>query len=51
VAENGVLARTLNGEAAGGRLAPITDPEKLQEVLKSSYANLQRRSPDCLTPI
>ena len=29
VAENGVLARTLTGAAAGGRSAPITDPEKL----------------------
>jgi hypothetical protein len=42
VAENGVLARTLTGVAAGGRPAPITDPEKLQEALKTSYANVQR---------
>ena len=42
VAENGVLARTLTGAAAGGRPAPITDPEKLQEALKTSYANLQQ---------
>ena len=42
VAENGLLARTVNGEAAGGRPAPITDPEKLQEALKTSYANLQQ---------
>ena len=40
VAENGVLARTLTGAAAGGRSAPITDPEKLQEALKTSYANV-----------
>src|SRR6516225_6886960 len=42
VAENGVLARTLTGEAADGRPAPITDPEKLQEALKTSYANVQK---------
>ena len=42
VAENGVLARTLTGAAAGGRPAPITDPEKLQEALKTSYANVQK---------
>ena len=42
VAENGVLARTLTGAAAGDRPAPITDPEKLQDALKTSYANLQK---------
>src|SRR5215472_5499725 len=42
VAENGVLARTLSGAAAGGRPAPITEPEKLQEALKTSYTNLQQ---------
>jgi len=42
LAENGVLVSTLTGEAAGGRPAPITDPEKLQEALKASYANLQQ---------
>ena len=42
VAENGVLARTLTGGAAGGRPAPITDPEKLQEALKTSYENVQK---------
>ena len=42
VAENGVLARTLTGAAAGGRPASITDPEKLQEALKTSYANVQK---------
>jgi uncharacterized damage-inducible protein DinB len=42
VAENGVLARTLTGAAGGGRPAPIADPEKLQEALKTSYANLQQ---------
>lgn len=42
VAENGMLARTLTGAAAGARPAPITDPEKMQEALKSSYAGLQQ---------
>src|SRR5438094_4979558 len=42
VAENGLLARTLTGAAAGGRPAPIADPEKLQEALKTSYANVQK---------
>jgi uncharacterized damage-inducible protein DinB len=42
VEENEVLARTLTGAAAGGRPAPITDPEKLQEALKTSYANVQK---------
>jgi uncharacterized damage-inducible protein DinB len=41
VMENGYLAGTLTG-AAGERPAPITDPEKLQEALKTSYANLQQ---------
>ena len=42
VAENGLLARTLVGAAGGGRPAPITEPEKLQEALKTSYASLQQ---------
>jgi uncharacterized damage-inducible protein DinB len=42
VAENGMLARTLTGAAAGGRPAPITDADKMQEALKTSYANLQQ---------
>lgn len=42
VEENELLARTLSGAAGGGRSAPITDPEKLQEALKASYANLQQ---------
>jgi len=42
LAENGLLARTLAGAAPGGRPAPITDPEKLQEALKTSYANVQK---------
>src|ERR1041385_8070650 len=36
VAENGLLARTLAGAPGGGRPAPITEPEKLQEALKTS---------------
>ena len=42
VAENGLLARTLTGAPGGGRPAAITDPEKMQEALKTSYANLQQ---------
>lgn len=42
LAENELLARTLTGAAGGGRPAPITDPEKLQEALKRSYANVQK---------
>jgi hypothetical protein len=42
VMENGMLARTLTGAAGGGRPAPITDSEKLQEALKTSYSNLQQ---------
>ena len=43
VTENGMLAGVLSGTPSpGGRPAPITDPEKLQEALKASYANLQK---------
>ena len=42
VAENGLLAGTLTGAAAAGPPAPITDSEKLQEALKTSYANVQK---------
>ena len=42
VFENGLLASTLAGTPAAARPAPVTDPEKLQEALKSSYANLQK---------
>ena len=42
VAENAILAGTLTGSSGGGRPAPISDPEKLQEALKTSYANLQQ---------
>jgi uncharacterized damage-inducible protein DinB len=42
VRENGLLAGTLTGAGGGARPAPITDPEKLQEALKTSYANVQK---------
>lgn len=42
VKENELLARTLTGAAGGGPPAPITNPEKVQEALKASYANLQQ---------
>ena len=45
VTENGVLVATLTGAGAGrggGRGAQITEPEKLQEALKTSYANVQK---------
>jgi hypothetical protein len=42
VMENGMLAGTLTGTAGGGRPAPVTDPEKLQEALRASYSNLQK---------
>ena len=44
VTENGRLAATLTGAGGGqgGRGAQVTDPEKLQEALKTSYANVQK---------
>ncbi len=42
VVENGLLAGTLAGTTGGERPAPIADPERLQEALKTSYANLQQ---------
>jgi len=43
VKENGLLAGVLLGTPnTGAPPAPITDPEKLQEALKASYANLQK---------
>jgi uncharacterized damage-inducible protein DinB len=43
VKENGMLAAALSGTPnTGAKPAPITDPEKLQEALKASYANLQK---------
>src|SRR5690242_7918211 len=42
VRENGVLVGVLSGTPnTEAKPALITDPEKLQEALKSSYANLQ----------
>jgi uncharacterized damage-inducible protein DinB len=42
VAENGILVATLTGADRPARPAPITDPDKMQEALKTSYANLQK---------
>jgi uncharacterized damage-inducible protein DinB len=42
VTENGILAGTLTGAGGGRGGAPITDPEKMQAALKTSYANLQK---------
>jgi uncharacterized damage-inducible protein DinB len=43
VTENGLLAGVLSGAPnIGGKPAPITDPEKMQEALKASYVNLQK---------
>jgi uncharacterized damage-inducible protein DinB len=43
VRENGVLVGVLSGTPnTAAPPAPITDPEKLQEALKASYANLQK---------
>jgi uncharacterized damage-inducible protein DinB len=43
VRENGLLAGVLSGTPnTGAKPAPITDPEKMQEALKASYANLQK---------
>ena len=45
VRENGLLVETLTGAGAGGgggRGAQVIEPDKLQEALKASYANLQK---------
>jgi len=43
VKENNLLAGVLSGTPnTGAPPAPITDPEKMQEALKASYANLQK---------
>ena len=43
VRENGVLVGVLSGTPnTGAAPAAITDPEKLQEALNASYANLQK---------
>ena len=43
VEENGLLADALSGTPnKGAGPAPITDPGKMQDALKASYANLQK---------
>jgi uncharacterized damage-inducible protein DinB len=43
VEENGLLADALSGTPnKGAEPAPITDPGKMQDALKASYANLQK---------
>ena len=44
VTENGLLVGTLTGAGGGlgGRGTQIIEPEKLQEALKTSYANVQK---------
>jgi uncharacterized damage-inducible protein DinB len=43
VRENGLLAGVLSGTpSTDGKPAPITDPKRMQEALKDSYANLQK---------
>ena len=43
VRENGLLASVLSGTPnTGAPPEPITDPEKMQEALKTSYVNLQK---------
>ena len=42
IMENVLLAGTLAGATGGERPAPIADPERLREALKTSYANLQQ---------
>src|SRR5262247_2755729 len=45
VTENGLLVGTLTGAGGGqggGREAQVIEPDKLQEALKASYANVQK---------
>jgi hypothetical protein len=42
VMENGLLAGVLTGATPGARPAPVTDPAKMQDALKNSYANLKK---------
>jgi len=42
VEENGILAGVLAGKPDAGEKPPITDPGKMQEALKTSYADLQK---------
>jgi hypothetical protein len=47
VKENGMLVGVLSGTPnTGAQPAPITNSEKLQEALKLSYVNLQKRLRD-----
>ncbi len=47
VTENRMLVGVLSGTPnAGAKPAPIADPEKLQEALKASYIDLQKRLRD-----
>jgi hypothetical protein len=47
VKENGMLASVLSGTPnTGAQPTPITDPEKLQEALKASYAICKKRLRD-----
>ena len=42
VKENGMLVGVLSGKPnTGAQPAPVTDPDKMQDALKTSYANLQ----------
>ena len=42
VKENGMLVGVLSGKPnTGAQPAPVTDPDKMQDALKNSYANLQ----------
>jgi len=42
VEENGLLADALSGTPKAAEAPPITDPGKMQDALKASYANLQK---------
>jgi uncharacterized damage-inducible protein DinB len=42
VTENGLLVATLTGGGGGRGGAPVTAPDKMQDALKTSYANLQK---------
>jgi hypothetical protein len=47
IKENGILVGVLSGTSnTEAKPAAITDPEKLQEALKASYVNLQKRLRD-----
>ncbi len=42
VRENGLLVGTLTGAGGDGRGAPVIEPDKLQDALMTSYANVQK---------